>query len=84
MAQSNTGVFYREGQGCEQNYKRAAEWQEKAVLGGNPDAMAELGILCFAGKGVPQSCERAVKLFKQAAAQGILVRKRDQAQTYTK
>ena len=33
-SQYNTGNCYLNGQGCDQNYERAAEWFEKAEIGG--------------------------------------------------
>ena len=79
VAQYNTGVFYREGKGCEQSDERAAEWFEKAAREGRADAMNALGNLYAQGQGVPQSYERAAELFKQGAAKGDFVSQRDQA-----
>ncbi len=51
-----------------QSYVRAAELWKQAVAKGRANAQFNLGILYCNGKGVPQSCERAAKLFQQAAA----------------
>ena len=56
------------------HYERAAEWYEKAARAAYADGMAHLGILYYTGKGVPQSFEKAVELFKQGVAQGNAVR----------
>ena len=69
-AQFNTGVYYREGQGCEQSYGRAAEWFEKAALQGDASAKQALGYAYQLGRGVPQSVEKAFELYSQGAALG--------------
>ena len=73
-------MLYREGQGCEQSYERAAEWYEKAARQGLAVAMNSLGFLYEEGQGVPQSYERAAELYKQSVALGETVSQRNQAQ----
>ena len=45
LSQLNTGVCYDRGKGCEQSYKRAADWYEKAARQGDTEAMNSLGCL---------------------------------------
>ena len=56
-AQFNTGVYYRDGRGCEQSYERSAEWFEKAALQGDADAQQSLGRAYDLGLGILQSYE---------------------------
>ena len=82
MCQHNTGVCYKDGQGCEQSYERAAEWFEKAARQGYADAQVNLGVLYCDGQGVFQSFERAVELYKQSAAQGNVIAQHNLAACY--
>ena len=68
--QFNTGTAYELGHGCEQSYKRAAEWYKKAAGQGDADAMASLGTLYHNGRGAPQSYKRAFELYQQSRALG--------------
>jgi TPR repeat protein len=52
------------------DYVRAAEEFRKLAEQGNPRAQSHLGYMYYAGEGVPQSFEEAVKWYGKAAVQG--------------
>ena len=52
------------------DYVRAAEEFRKVAEQGNPKAQSHLGYMYYAGEGVPQSFEEAVKWYGKAAVQG--------------
>ena len=70
VSQHNTGIRYRDGQGCKQNYLRAAYWFEKVACEGDAQAQLELGTLYKNGHGVPKSIAKAAELWGLSAEQG--------------
>lgn len=62
---------YLEGKGVIRDYKKAAEWYEKAVAQGHAYAMNNLGHLYIKALGVPLDKDRAKSLWKKAADLGI-------------
>lgn len=53
-----------------QDYKRAADWFEKAAEQGSAEDQYRLGLLYYKGQGVPQDYKKAADWFEKAAAQG--------------
>ena len=53
-AQFYLGEMHLRGKGVERDFKKAAEWLDKAAQAGQPRAQATLGGLYAAGLGVPQ------------------------------
>lgn len=70
LAQYNTGINYREGRGCQQDYSLAVEWFERAAAQGDSYALVALGRLYFQGLGVPRNERRAVEMYERSADQG--------------
>jgi len=58
----NVGLALRDSN----QYVEARAELQRAVAGGHPDAMVELGILLFTGKGGPEMREEAMTLFNRA------------------
>ena len=69
-SQSNLGVLYAQGRGCEQSYERAAEWAKRAASAGDMDAQAALAVFHEHGIGVPKDYLEARRLFTLSSAQG--------------
>ena len=63
--------MYETGQGVEQDYRRAAQWYEKAAAQGHAQAQYQLGSLYREGLGVEENDEEAEKWWQRAAAQGV-------------
>ena len=68
--QYRIGKMYAMGYGADQDYRKAAEWYEKAAAGGNPFAAYALGCLYRRGQGVERDEARAIAYFQAAAARG--------------
>ncbi|MDE6838841.1 MAG: relaxase MobL [Acutalibacter sp.] len=68
--QYRIGKMYAMGYGTEQDFKKAAEWYERAAVDGNPFAAYALGCLYRRGQGVEQDEARAIAYFQAAAAHG--------------
>ena len=68
--QYRIGKMYASGYGTEQDFRKAAEWYEKATAEGNPFAAYALGCLYRRGQGVERDEARAIAYFQAAAAQG--------------
>ena len=58
--------MYHTGEGIEQNYNRASELYKKAADLGNPNAMNNLGCMCYDGRGVEQNEKKAHELYIKA------------------
>lgn len=70
-AQFNTGVFYAQGHGVEQDYGMAVIYYSMAAMLGDRDANYNLGLLFFLGQGVKQpDQEKAFSYFMTAAQLG--------------
>ena len=63
------GRKYYFGNGVLQNYSKAAEYFQKAVLQGSVKAQNDLGVMYEEGKGVKQDYSKAVELYLKAAQQ---------------
>ena len=70
-AQFNTGVFYAQGHGVEQDYGMAVIYYSMAAMLGDRDANYNLGLLFFLGQGIKQpDQEKAFSYFMTAAQLG--------------
>ena len=67
-AQANLADMYRLGDGVEKNPDLAFQWALKSSEQKWPSGLNQLGILFRDGIGVRQDSERAISLFKEAAA----------------
>ncbi len=70
VAQYNVGMLYAQGQGVEQDYKKAFVWFSKAADQGYAKAQFNLGVLYRDGQGVEKDFKEAVKWYRKAADQG--------------
>lgn len=68
--QYRIGKMYASGYGTEQDFRKAAEWYEKAAADGNPFAAYSLGGMYRRGQGVERDEARAIAFFQAAAARG--------------
>ena len=68
--QYRIGKIYAMGYGTDQDFRKAAEWYEKAAAEGNPFAAYALGCLYRRGQGVERDEVRAIAYFQAAAAHG--------------
>lgn len=66
-AQVNLGVLYIGGKGVPRDYKKAAQWFEKAAVQGNAEAQLFLGVLYHNGQGMPQNDAQAYMWYSHAA-----------------
>jgi len=64
------GEMYREGDGVERSWEKAAYWVRKAAEQGNTNAQFRLGDFYKHGEGVDQNSEQAVYWLRKAAEQG--------------
>lgn len=62
--------MYHYGQGVAQDYRKAAEWYQKAAFNGHVLAQVRLADLCYYGRGIKQDCAKAQELYRKAATQG--------------
>lgn len=70
-AQFNTGVFYAQGHGVEQDFGMAVIYYSMAAMLGDRDANYNLGLLFFLGQGVKQpDLGKAFSYFMTAAQLG--------------
>ena len=70
-AQFNTGVFYAQGHGVEQDYSNAVIYYSMAAMLGDRDACYNIGLLSWLGQGVKQpDYEMAFSYFMTAAQLG--------------
>jgi TPR repeat protein len=63
------GAKYRFGDGVEQSYEKAIEYNTLAIQNGDPNAMFGLADMYDRGEGVTKSVKKAVELYTQAANQ---------------
>ena len=68
IAQELLGTLYTLGNGVPKDYKKAAEWYEKAASQGVDEAQYSLGMMYYDGIGVPQDYINAYVYFNLAAA----------------
>src|SRR5215472_9134061 len=61
------GRRYEKGEGVPQDYRKAAEFFQKAADRGNAEAQDNLGWLYEHGRGVPQDYRKAAEFFQKAA-----------------
>jgi len=66
----NLGVAYEKGDGVAQDYAKAREWYEKAVVKGDASSMNRLGWIYSNGLGVARDDAKAREWYEQAAAKG--------------
>jgi TPR repeat protein len=76
FAEYEMGFCYTSGLGVEEDYLCAANWYKRAVDHGSRDAIYSLGICYQLGRGVEKDKERALELFRVAAAQGCFFSRR--------
>eukprot|EP00935_MAST-01C_sp_MAST-1C-sp1_P001159 g1159.t1 len=69
-AQAELALMYLDGEGVQQDSKKAAELYTKAAEQGNTVAQKMLAGMYFGGEGVPQDKKKAAELYRQAAEQG--------------
>ncbi|WP_435137894.1 tetratricopeptide repeat protein [Pseudopelagicola sp. nBUS_19] len=69
-AQSNLGNMYRDGEGVDQNYKKAVDWYRSAAEQGHAYAQARLGFMYWQGNGVLKDGVIAHMWFNIANANG--------------
>ncbi|WMD22984.1 tetratricopeptide repeat protein [Achromobacter seleniivolatilans] len=68
-SQNLLGLTYAEGLwGIQADPQLALQWYERAAQQGDQDALVNLGRIFYLGEIVPVDYERAISLFKQAAA----------------
>lgn len=64
------GLLYENGQGVQQDYIKAKEWYEKAVVQGSVIAKRLLGNLYLKGNGVEKDYKKAYQFFNEAMDKG--------------
>lgn len=69
-AQYRLGMLYKDGEGVEQSYEKAAEWYCRAAEQGHPEAQRWLGWLYKKGRGTGRSFAKAAEWYGKAAEQG--------------
>jgi TPR repeat protein len=79
----NTGVFYAEGLGVKQDYKKALYWFKKAADRGDDIAMFRLAIIYSDGLGIKSNLKESLDWLKRAVVAGNLDAKVLLAQVYS-
>ncbi len=69
-AQNELGNCYYNGDGVEQDYKKAAYWYGKSAESGNAIPEYNLGLLYEYGDGVEQDSAKAAEWYRKSAEQG--------------
>lgn len=69
-AQLNLGLYYANGEGVPQDYKKAVYWWTKAAEQSVAVAQYELGVCYFEGEGALQDKKKAIYWWKHSASQG--------------
>lgn len=69
-ATCDLGLLYERGQGVQQDFQKAKEWYEKAVMKGSVVAKRLLGNLYLMGNGVEKDYQKAYELFNEAFDNG--------------
>jgi TPR repeat protein len=62
-------MMYKNGDGVQKNYEKAASLFEKSIKAGNSSAVIGLANMHYFGHGTPQSYEKAYELWEKAAEQ---------------
>ncbi|CAI2174601.1 2648_t:CDS:2 [Funneliformis geosporum] len=65
------GDYYFFGKGVQEDIPKSIKYYEKAIEGGDGDAMDMLGYLCLTGKGISKDKVKAVEYFQKAVDKGI-------------
>ncbi|CAG8463754.1 9838_t:CDS:2 [Acaulospora morrowiae] len=65
------GEYYYYGRGVNVDVQKAVQYLERAVEGGDGDAIDMLGYMYLKGQGLPKDRIKAVKLFTMAVEKGI-------------
>ncbi|VAW49632.1 hypothetical protein MNBD_GAMMA04-125 [hydrothermal vent metagenome] len=79
----NTGVFYADGLGVQQDHKKAFYWFKKAAERGDDIAMFRLAIIYSDGSGVALDLQASLDWLKRAVVAGSLDAKVLLAQVYS-
>ncbi len=79
----NTGVFYADGLGIKQDYKKARYWFNKAAQRGDDMAMFRLALMYSEGLGVLSDIDESLNWLKKAVIAGNLDAKVLLAQVYS-
>lgn len=82
MAQLFLGDMYFRGEGCSQDYKKAAYWYLRSATGGNADAQLSIGLMYSTGAGVEKSPIESCRYLKMAAMQGNPIAQYNLAKLY--
>lgn len=70
--QYQLGLMHARGRGVQLSHEKAREWYEQAIIKGHGRAQTNLGVMHLNGLGgLSPSREKAIELFKKAAAQGV-------------
>ncbi|MGH1352788.1 MAG: tetratricopeptide repeat protein [Methyloligellaceae bacterium] len=69
-AQREMGLRYLDGEGVDQDKKKAAAWFEQAARKSDAESQFQLAVLYSTGLGVKRDEARAVQLYRAAAEQG--------------
>ena len=64
------GLKFYKGDGVEKDFRKAAEWFDKAAAKGHAGAQYNLGIMAYLGQGGTQNFATAAKWFNRAAEAG--------------
>jgi TPR repeat protein len=64
--------MYARGQGVKQDYKKAAEFCQKAADQGHVKALYNLGVMYENAMGVKQDYKKAAQLYQKAANYGLV------------
>ncbi|GEM_PF-2831435 len=70
QAQNDLGEAYRDGDGVEQDFGKAAEWFAKAAAHNNPDGLFNYGVALIDGAGVAMNCRDGLNYLVQAHNHG--------------
>jgi TPR repeat protein len=69
-ADHKKGLAFYKGEGVPKDFRKAAEWFEKAAAKGHAGAQYNLGIMAYLGQGTGKDFATAAKWFREAAEQG--------------
>lgn len=70
-------LYYSEGKACKEDLGKARMYLDQALVTGNPDAYAYLGMAYIAGKLFPKNKERAMEAFQKASDMGSIIGQRE-------
>ncbi|MCK5359258.1 MAG: sel1 repeat family protein, partial [Gammaproteobacteria bacterium] len=77
-------IYWFGNQEIKQDYRKAAEWFEKAAISGNGDAQLILGVIFFQGLANEKNDKKAREWILKAAESGLVVAQYNLAQFYLK